>query len=354
MDAIQWLGDRSAGNEGSMIMHLRNLFLSILALGLCLAPSVVGQSEQLPQLVLQLQKTPTDNALRENIIKLAASMKPAPALPDQALKYEGRAQFAFKSAKSESDYFAAAQEYEKAVAAAPWVAGYYSDLCTIYEKAGKYADAKQSCGFYLIALSDPNEISDLKKRIAGLDYGIEQAAKAKADAEAAANTPQAKAKAMLATLQKTYGGPAVQLLICGTKLNQYWKCTDAEARASNWMDAVLVDSVPANRADPIVYKIDGKDGEMIRMELGSILWQNGSRGGAFAIACGKPNGDDPNRMTWYGCPDFAAGMANQVFDDVKVIFTTTSSGQPLIEYRDSCGGKLGADSCRRSQFTLKP
>lgn len=310
--------------------------------------------DQLTQLSSQLQKTPADNALRERIIKLAASMKPAPAVPDEAIKYEGRAQFAFKNAKSEGDYVSAAQEYEKAVAAAPWVAGYYSDLCTIYEKANKYADAKRNCGFYLVSLTEATEITDLKRRIAGLDYGIEQAAKAKADADAAANSPQAKALAMKALLEKQYGGQAIKMLICGTKLNEYWKCTDSQAGGSNWMDAVLVDSVPANRADPITYKIDGKDSDMIRMELGSTIWPNGTRAGAFAIACGKPNGDDPNRMVWYGCPDFAQGMAYQRFDDVKVIFSTNSSGQPIIEYRDSCGGKLGADSCRRSQFTLRP
>ncbi len=313
-----------------------------------------SQSPDLPSLVTQFQKAPTDNALREKIIKLAASMKPAPAVPDEALKYEGRAQFAFKNAKSESDYVSAAQEYEKAVAAAPWVAGYYSDLCTIYEKAGKFAEAKQNCSFYLIALSDPNEISDLKKRIAGLDYGVEQAAKTKAAAEAAANTPQAKAQSMVAILKKKYGGPAIQLFICGTKLNQYWHCTDADARGSNWMDSNLLDSMPKYSPNPIEYKIDGKEGDMIRIELGSSTWPNGTREGAARIACGKPNGDDPNRIVWYGCPDFAAGMANQIMSDVKVMFWINANGQPVIEYHDGCGGKLGADSGRRSQFTLKP
>ena len=132
--------------------------------------------EQLLQLVTQLQKSPTDNALREKIIKLAASMKPAPAVPDEGIRFEGRGQYAFKAAKTEADALAAAQEYEKAVAAAPWVLGYYSDLCTIYDKAGKPADAKRNCSFYLIGLSDPDRITDTKRRIAGLEFGIEKAA----------------------------------------------------------------------------------------------------------------------------------------------------------------------------------
>ncbi len=331
---------------------MKMLFAIALASGLFSVTYCQGQD--LAQLTAQLQKTPTDNALREKIIKLAATMKPAPTVPDEAIKYEGRAQFAFKNAKSESDYISAANEYEKAVAAAPWVPGYYSDLCTIYEKANKYEDAKRNCGFYLVSLTDTNEITDLKRRIAGLDYGIEQAQKAKAQAEAAANTPQSKAQRMLAILQKNYGGPAIQMLICGVKLNDYWKCTDAEARGKNWIDSMLVDAIPKRVANPIAYKIDGKDGEYVRMELGEGLWPNGKSSGPLALACGKPNGDDPNNMSWFGCPDFAQGMANQLFDDMKVIFSTNSSGQPVIEYRDSCGGKLGADSCRRSQFTLRP
>lgn len=139
-------------------------------------------SEQLKHMVQQLQKSPTDNALRGKIIKLARTIKPSPALPDAAVAFEGRAQFAFRSAKSEGDFLAAAQEYEKAVAVAPWVLGYYSDLCTIYEKAGKYEDAKRHCGFYLIGLADPAQITDAKRRISGLEFGIEKA-----------NTPEGRA-----------------------------------------------------------------------------------------------------------------------------------------------------------------
>lgn len=152
-----------------------------------LAPAVNAHAEtpreQLNQMVEQLQRTPGDNALREKIIKLGATLKPSPALPDAAISFEGRAQFAFKSAKSEGDFLTAAREYEKAVAIAPWVPGYYTDLCTIYEKAGKFEDAKRHCGFYLSGLADPGQITDVKRRIAGLEFGIEQA-----------NSPQARAE----------------------------------------------------------------------------------------------------------------------------------------------------------------
>lgn len=166
---------------------------------LVLTTSAYAQSprEQLKQMAQQLQKTPTDNAMREKIIKLARTMKPSPALPDTAVAFEGRAQFAFRNAKSEGDYLAAAQEYEKAVAVAPWVPGYYADLCTIYEKAGKFEDAKRHCGLYLIGLTDPAQMTDIKRRIAGLEFGIEKVAAEKRRVAEEANSPQAIEAALL-------------------------------------------------------------------------------------------------------------------------------------------------------------
>lgn len=168
-------------------MKFTTNFLALI-FGLLLANIAHAETprEQLKQMVGQLQQNPDDDALREKIIKLAPTLKPSPAVPDTAVAFEGRAQFAFKSAKSEGDYLAAAQEYEKAVAAAPWVLGYYTDLCTIYEKAGKFEDAKRHCGFYLIGLTDPAQVTDVKRRIAGLEFGIEKA-----------NSPQAREAALL-------------------------------------------------------------------------------------------------------------------------------------------------------------
>ena len=155
---------------------ISKLFIFVAAL-FALTTNAYAQSarEEFKQLIAQLKEAPNDNALREKIIKRARTLKPEPALPDAAIAFEGRAQFAFKSAKSENDFVMAAREYEKAVAAAPWVLGYYADLCTIYEKAGRLEDAKRHCGFYLMGLNDPAQMIDVKRRIAGLEYGIERA-----------------------------------------------------------------------------------------------------------------------------------------------------------------------------------
>jgi len=93
------------------------------------------------------------------------------------------------------------------------VPGYYADLCTIYEKAGKYEDARRHCGFYLIGLTDPAQVTDVKRRIAGLEFGIEKAAAAKV----AADTPQAREAALLQKVEgarfvdERYRGPSGHL-----------------------------------------------------------------------------------------------------------------------------------------------
>lgn len=155
-----------------LTMKLLALFMG--ALMLAHVANAETPREQFGQMVQQLQRSPSDDALREKIIRLAQAMKHAPVVPAEAEKYEGRAQFAFKNAKSPADYLDAAKEYEKAVSIAPWVSGYYADLCTIYEKAEKYAEAKKSCAFFLVSSPSPQEASEVRKRIAGLEFAIEK------------------------------------------------------------------------------------------------------------------------------------------------------------------------------------
>ena len=188
---------------------MKSFFLIVVAL--CVFTSTAHSAnprEQLNQMVQQLQKNPGDNALREKIIKLGAQLRPA--LPDEAVRYTGRAMFVFKTAKREADYLDAAREYERAVASAPWVASYYADLCTIYEKAGKYAEAKRACDFALVGTTDSAQAIELKQRIAGLEIGIERNS-----AGAQANRKQEEFAVFLKSIegavfqynevQKTYG-----------------------------------------------------------------------------------------------------------------------------------------------------
>lgn len=176
IDLTDLVGKIKQLNDGERTMKsARKLILVVFAF---LAPvsSAYAQSqhEQLNQMVQQLQKAPSDTALREKIINLAAGIKPASLVPTAAERLEGRAQYAFKNAKSEAEILDAAREYLKAVEAAPWVAGYYFDLCTILEKANRPAEAIRACKLYLIAAPAAPDAGDVRKRVAGLEYAVER------------------------------------------------------------------------------------------------------------------------------------------------------------------------------------
>ncbi len=155
----------------------------LLPLGLALMVTLSGLAwgaspkQEFQRALAQFRQAPSDD-LRGQLIQLAGKMRPAPAVPDEALDHVGRGVFLFKHAANKTDYVKAAQEYEQAIAAAPWDVDYYSDVCTIYDKAEDYANAKRSCSFALMGTTNPQDVASLKERIAGFKMGLEQAATA--------------------------------------------------------------------------------------------------------------------------------------------------------------------------------
>lgn len=159
----------------------------ILALAIFVSmASAQAQSprEQLTQMVEQLQNTPTDNALRERVIKLAQTVKPGPAVTEEVQRRMARGEAAFESAKDSSGYDNALREFQAAANAAPWFANAYFNLATAQEKAGKAKEAMESFRFYLLAAPEGKDVAEVKKRIYKLEYAAEQTA-AQATAEQA-------------------------------------------------------------------------------------------------------------------------------------------------------------------------
>ena len=135
--------------------------------------------EQLKQMVEQLQKNPSDDALREKIIKLAKTLRPQPSIPDEAERRMVRGTEAFKEAKSATDYQAAATEFQQATLAAPWDGDAYFNLGVAQDKAEQYDAAIHSLKF--AQLVSPS------KAIQDMIYKIQyQQEKANAPAELAA------------------------------------------------------------------------------------------------------------------------------------------------------------------------
>lgn len=114
-----------------------------------LAQGSPGPRGQLQQYVSQLQNAPDNEALREKIIKLAQTIKPEPAIPEEARRHFVIATTLAKDAKSPADFKSAADEYSKALLVAPWWAEAYWNQAIALQGAEKYDSAKQAIHLYL-------------------------------------------------------------------------------------------------------------------------------------------------------------------------------------------------------------
>ena len=116
-----------------------------------LAASAYAQSprEQLQQMVEQLQKTPTDNALREKIIKLATSIKPPQAIPEEAREPFVMGATVLKKASDPAGASKAVDLFSQALTIAPWFAEAYYNRALARETAGQFEPAIDDLKLYL-------------------------------------------------------------------------------------------------------------------------------------------------------------------------------------------------------------
>jgi tetratricopeptide (TPR) repeat protein len=142
------------------------------------ARAQAGSPQQtLNQYVAELQSNPNDAALRGKIIALAQSMRPAPAIPEEARgHYVMATTFAEKAksdterAKNDSDlklanagFVRAVAEYKAALLAAPWWADAYKKLAVTQKAAEQYDDAIASLNLYL--LTQPADARDAQDEV---------------------------------------------------------------------------------------------------------------------------------------------------------------------------------------------
>jgi tetratricopeptide (TPR) repeat protein len=145
--------------------------------------------EELQQQVDALKKNPGDHALREKIIKLAQTMKPAPAMPEDAERNMARGTAFAQKASDATGYKKAIAEFESAANAAPWLALAYYNLGVMQEKAGLFAESLQNFKFYVLAAPDAKNIRDVKNKIYALEVDVEDLQKAGKAAPSAAAVP---------------------------------------------------------------------------------------------------------------------------------------------------------------------
>jgi len=155
------------------VLLIAALIMSFSVPGFAAQKKTGVTQEMLQQFVGELKKNPADHALREKIIKLALTMKPAPTVPEDAERSLVRGSAHFQKAADINGYKKAISEFEAAVNAAPWLAVAYYDLGVAQEKAALYTEAVRNLKFYLMAAPDAKNARDVKNNIYALEVDIE-------------------------------------------------------------------------------------------------------------------------------------------------------------------------------------
>lgn len=148
--------------------------------------------EQLKLMIEQLQKSPNNHALRENIIKIAQKLKPALAVPEEARRSFVRGNTAFSEAKGSDDYARAVQRYEEALVIAPWWGDPYFNLAKALEMRHEYNRAIQSLKFFLLTGPSADDVRKAQDYSYVLEDKQEKLTKEKSDQEAVAHVEEEK------------------------------------------------------------------------------------------------------------------------------------------------------------------
>jgi hypothetical protein len=152
-------------------MKARTIRLGLMLLPLCCAVAIPARAQtgkpaapshqqaadaaarkQLAAYMEDFQKNPQDATLREEIVELAKTLKPAPAIPLPARADFARATAQLKVAASAGDYKAAAGLFEQVALQAPWYADADLNAASAYAKAADYDGAKRNLALYMTAV----------------------------------------------------------------------------------------------------------------------------------------------------------------------------------------------------------
>lgn len=139
--------------------------------------------EELQQFSAQLQKTPSDSALREKVIKLAETLKPPPAIPEEARKPFVMGAALLKKASGPADAAKAAEWFTTAIEIAPWFADAYYNRAVARETAGQFSEAMDNLKTYLLFKLPAQERREVQDKIYALEVDAQLAATKKVEEE---------------------------------------------------------------------------------------------------------------------------------------------------------------------------
>jgi hypothetical protein len=107
---------------------------------------------QLAAYLADFQNKPEDATLRGEIVALAKTMNPAPAIPQAARDSFAKAALQLKVAASPDDFKAAARIFEQAAVQAPWYADADYSAASAYGQANDFDGAKRNLALYMAAV----------------------------------------------------------------------------------------------------------------------------------------------------------------------------------------------------------
>jgi tetratricopeptide (TPR) repeat protein len=128
---------------------LAALILFVLIVALMSNARAQSPQQALDRYVSELQKNPNDNALREKIIKHVQTMRPSPAIPEEARRQYVMAKTFYKDAKKIEDYHAAMDAFQNALLIAPWWPDANRELGIAAKGAQRYDDAIAALKLYI-------------------------------------------------------------------------------------------------------------------------------------------------------------------------------------------------------------
>lgn len=234
--------------------------LIILALTfLALAASTHAETlEQFQQMVEQLQKTPDDKALREQLIKLATSIEPVPAIPEEAREPFIMGVTVLKKASDHAGAGKATDLFTRAINLAPWFADAYYNRAISREAAGQFEAAVDDLKLYLVFKLSDAERREAQDKIYSLKADALLASTKKAD-EAAILEKAAREKV------------AYDWLLGEWRLSDDMRDVVAGGRYSP-IDDQRVQSI--KNGDQVLFRLGGKDFLRAKVREQAIVWEH--------------------------------------------------------------------------------
>ena len=173
-------------------MRTTRSFLWFLSAFLPLLAAPPPSREELKAQTTQLQQTPNDTVLRENLIKLAQTLKPPPTIPEDAREPFVMGATVLKRAGGPADAARAVELFTKAIQVAPWFADAYYNRAIARETAGQFEPAMDDLRLYLLFKLTDQERREVQDRIYALKADAQLAATKKAEQDKVSSAEAAK------------------------------------------------------------------------------------------------------------------------------------------------------------------